>query len=144
MRLVLVAMLGGVALQGATPLPPTTRDGGIEYSVVSIVRKGTSMGYGNARITAPAGHEIVELKLRMQALGQTRCCAASKFVLETTDGKAAEAVWGEMNSERSTTFALQFIAPKAARFRVFKVNAVTIDLASLASEKPPEAGASKE
>lgn len=93
------------------------------------------MPYGNARISAPEGQEVVELKLRVKPLTGVACCQASDFELQTVDGQKAESVWGEMTSSVATTFALQFIAPKGSRFKVFKVNGVVINVGALASEK---------
>jgi hypothetical protein len=116
--------------------PPTKQKDGIEYSVLSIEWKGQSMRYGNANISAPEGKEVVELKLRVKPVSSNPCCKIADFELETVEGQKAESVWESFNSAEETTFALQFIAPEAARFKVFKVNGVAIDVGTIPLGKP--------
>ena len=67
-----------------------TQADGIEYSVLSIDRKGQSMPFGNATITAPSGHEVVEVKLSMKAIGNAGCCRIGTLRLITATGDTAK------------------------------------------------------
>lgn len=115
--------------------PAMKQKDGILYSILSIERKGQSMPYGNAKISAPEGHQIVELKLRVKPVADALCCEVGDFELVTLEEQKAQAVWGNMKSTEATTFTLQFIAPEGARFKIFKVNGVAINVGTLASEK---------
>jgi hypothetical protein len=133
----LVALL---LCSGVLQAQVTKRQDGIEYSVRSIERKGTSMPYSGGRLTAPEGREIVELKLAVKPVGATTCCEIGKFELETTEGDRAESMWGTFKSEAASTFDLQFLAVPGVRFKTFRVNGVSLDVSKLASEKSLPAG----